>query len=457
MNLLEIFITLINLWRPAFCKQEAFNRIKEHAIAALCSMGRGTITSIAIFLGRDQKKPSADYKLYSLCKWKIQQIFDPIFQECVKLFSEGYIVIGADDTKLKKTGKKIPFTSWQRDPMSPPFHVNFTWALRFLQFSVLAPLYKKNEVPCRAIPIRFIEAHALKRPGKKASEEVKNLYKQQQKIYNLSHIFVREIKSLREVANEMGHLTKKILMVVDGSYCNGTCLSVDILGVYIIGRCRKDAKLCKHYNGPKKKFYADERFTPEDVRKDETISWKENAFFYGGQWRSIRYKEVNDVLWPTATKRKTLKLIVLAPIPYVRGGKRNYRDSAYLLSTDIEASVEMLIQAYLDRIQIEYNFREEKSIIGVGEAQIRNEQSVVRQPALCVASYSALLLASILAYEDCPHLDFGSQPEWRPRPKRNSCRALIGLLRTTLLERPQNMIGLKLTPTIIAAILSKAA
>lgn len=457
MGLLEIFISIIDLWRPAFCKQEAFNRVKEHSIAALCSLGRGTITSMAIFLGRDHKKPSADYKLYSLCKWKIQQIFDPIFKESIKLFSEGYIIIGADDTKLKKTGKKIPFTSWQRDPMSPPFHVNFTWALRFLQFSVLIPLYKKVEVPCRAVPIRFIEAHALKRPGKKASDEVKNLYKQQQKHYNLSHIFVREIKALREAANQMGSADKKILMVVDGSYCNGTCLSVDIFGVFIIGRCRKDAKLCKQYYGSKRLFYAEEKFTPEDVRKDETIPWKEEAFFYGGQYRKIRYKEVKDVLWPTATKRKMLRLIVIAPIPYVRGGRRNYRDPAYLLTTDIEALVEMLIQAYLDRIQIEYNFRDEKSIIGVGEAQVRNEQSVLRQPALCVAAYSALLLASILAYDDCPHADFGLQPTWRPMPKRNSCRALIGLLRTTLLEKPQKMIKLKLTPTIIAAILSKAA
>lgn len=457
MNLLETFISIVNLWRPAFCKQEAFDRAKEHAVAALCSLGRGTITSMAIFLGRDHKKPSSDYKLYSLCKWKIQQIFDPIFQECIKLFSEGYIIIGADDTKLKKTGKKIPFTSWQRDPMSPPFHVNFTWALRFIQFSILAPLYKKNEVPCRAVPIRFIEAHALKRPGKKASEKEKIFYKEQKKHYNLSHIFVREVKALREAVNEMGNADKKILMVVDGSYCNATCLGIDILGVYIIGRCRKDAKLCKQYNGPKRQFYADEKFTPEDIRKDETILWKEKVFFYGGQWRSMLYKEVKDILWPTATKRKLLRLIVIAPIPYVRGGKRNYREPAYLLSTDTEASVEMLIQAYLDRIQIEYNFRDEKSIIGVGEAQVRNEQSVLRQPALCVAAYSALLLASIHAYEDCSHPDFGPQPIWRPTPKRNSCRALIGLLRTTLLEKPQKMIELKLTPTIIAAILSKAA
>lgn len=457
MNLLEAFIFLINLWRLAFCKQEAFNRAREHAIAALCSLGRHTITSLAIFLGRDSHKPSSNYKLYSWCKWQVENIFNPLLSQCLKFFKDEYIVIGADDTKLKKTGKKIPFTSWQRDPMSPPFHVNFVWALRFLQFSALIPLYKNKEVPCRAIPIRFVEAHALKRPGKKASAEEKKRYKEARKHYNLSHIFVREVKALREVLDKEGGRYKIILMVLDGSFCNSTCMGMDLARVHLVARCRKDAKLCHPYCGTKNKVYDDKKFTPEEVRQDDTVEWKKKEFFYGGEWRIIRYKEVNRVLWARGAKRRLLRLIVLAPLPYVRGGKRNYRQPAYLLSTDVEKCVEQLIQAYFDRLQIEYNHRDEKSIIGVGEAQVRNEQSVSRQPALCVAAYSALLLASIVAYNDQPHSDFGSQPPWRPQPKRNSCRALVGLLRGTLLENPQKIIELEMTPILIAAILSKAA
>ena len=261
MNLLQAFISIIDLWRPAFCKLEAFHRAREHAVAALCSFGHHTITSIAIFLGRDRKKPSADYKLYSWCKWKVEEIFNPLLKICLRFFEEDYIVIGVDDTKLKKTGKKIPFTSWQRDPMSPP---------------------------------------------------------------------------------------------------------------------------------------------------------------------------------------------------YVRGGKRHYREPGYLLSTDIESSCEFLLQSYLDRVQIEYNHRDEKSILGVGEAQVRNERSVSHQPALCVAAYSALLLASILTYEDQPHSDFGEEPLWRPIPKRNSCRALVGQLRAPLIEQPQTILEMGIPPPIIAAILRKA-
>lgn len=456
MNLLQTFISLIQLWRPAFCKEQAFSRVREHAVAALCSLGHHTITSFAIFLGRGDAKPSADYKLYSECKWEVDKIFNPLLSRCLSLFNNQYIIIGADDTKVKKTGKKIPFTSWQRDPMSPPFRVNFLWGLRFLQFSALIPLYHKNGAPCRAVPVRFIEAHALKRPGKKASEEEKKYYIEEQKKYNLSSIFIREVRNLREVIDKEGGQNKKLLMVGDGSFCNKSCMGMDIDRVHFIARCRKDAKLCHPYEG-NRKIYHDRKFTPEEVRQDENISWNKKSFFYGGDWREIRYKEVSKVLWQSGTKRKLLRLIVIAPLPYVRGGKRNYRQPAYLLTTDLEGQIDLLIQAYLDRVQIEYNHRDEKSILGVGQAQVRNEQSVNRQPALCVAAYSALLLASILCYGDKPNSDFGNEPVWRPEPKRISCRALVGQLRIELLKHPQKIIDLELSPEIIVAILSKVA
>jgi hypothetical protein len=163
------------------------------------------------------------------------------------------------------------------------------------------------------------------------------------------------------------------------------------------------------------------------------------------------------VLWQGGAKRRQLRLIVIAPIPYIRAGRRNYRYPAYLLCTDTEGNIEELMQSYFDRLPIEYNHRDEKSVIGVGQAQLRNEYSVSKQPALHVAAYSALLLASVIAYQDKHHPDFGQIPYWRSYPKRNTCRALVGNLRKSLLEEPEKIIELGLTPPIIAAILSKAA
>jgi len=458
MNLLKALFSILNLWRPAFCKTAAFIRSKELAIASLCAFNRKTITSMAIYLGRGQKLPIADYKFYSEYKWNVEDLFHPILQKAVEYSSGDYISIAADDTKIHKTGKKIPNASWHADPLGPPFQTNLIWGLRYLQMSILLPLYLNSEnTPARAIPIRFTLAPHVKKPGKKATEEDKKIYKTLSKKKNLSTTFVQEVIDLRQTLDSMGLQKKILIMSCDGSFCNKTCMNIEGSRIAMIARCRKDAKLCFKAESGSKKFYDDKTFKPEDVRKDDSIPWQTKPFFYGGKWRDIRYKEVKNILWRNGTKRKFLRLFVLAPLPYVRGGKRNYRDPAYLLTTNLDAPTEILIQAYLDRWQIEYNHRDEKSILGVGEAQVWNEYSVKKQPAFHVAAYSALLLASVIVYGDRDHADFGPRPNWRKPPKRNTCRALVGLLRATLLEEPEELEALGMTWSILAAILKQAA
>jgi len=55
----------------------------------------------------------------------------------------------------------------QRDPLSPKYHVNFMLGLRFLQASVLVPLFRLAKVGARAIPIAFEEVSVVKRPRHK--------------------------------------------------------------------------------------------------------------------------------------------------------------------------------------------------------------------------------------------------------------------------------------------------
>jgi hypothetical protein len=458
MDLLKTLLLIFDMWRPAFCKRAAFNRAKALALACWCCYGRKTITSMAIFLGQSRRIPIADYKFYSEGTWDPQDLFNPIFLEATKHCTGKYICVAADDTKIHKTGKKIPRACWQADPMGPPFQVNLIWGLRYLQMSLLLPLYSTSEnTPARAIPVRFISAPSVKKPGKKATDEEKKTYRELSKKKNLSTIFVDNVNELRASMDEMGLRDKTLIMTCDGSFCNKTCMAIDDPRIIMMARCRKDAKLCFQAPEGSRKTYNDKKFTPEGVRKDDTIPWQTKSFFYGGQWREIRYKEVPNVLWQNGTKRKLLRLIVLAPLPYVRGGKRNYRDPAYLLNTSLDAPIEVLIQGYLDRWQIEYNHRDEKSILGVGEAQVWNENSVVKQPAFHVAVYSAMLLANVMAYRDKPHDDFGPSPKWRKKPKRNTCRALVGLLRAMLLEHPEELESKGIKIPEITAILRQAA
>jgi len=454
MNLLKSLTSTLNLWRPFFTKKQAFLRAKSHAVAALCQFGKATITSFAIFLGKTKTKPSSDYKLYSKSKWKTQDIFNPILKKCLDYVPDDFIAVGVDDTRLKKTGKKIPFTSWHRDPMSPAFYVNLIWGLRFLQFSVLLPLHRLWQKPPRAIPIRFINAPHIKKPRKKAREEEIKEYKLAKEKLNLSSLFKEHATYLRKTLDEMGYQDKKLLLVGDGSFCNKTCMGMDLDRTSLVARCRKDSKLC-FASQKKRKFYGDFTFTPLDVLQDSTLIWQEGFIYYGGYFNPVRYKQIKNVLWKSGTKRKLLKLIVIAPQPYRKAGKKCYRQPAFLLSTDQELDTLKIIQAYFDRLQIEYNHRDEKSILGVGQAQLRNEKSVEKQPALHVAAYSALLLASLEAYQDEPILV--DDPPWRRPGRRITLRALKGQLRKSIIESPQIWEECGLTVPILAEIFKKAA
>ena len=103
--------------------------------------------------------------------------------------------------------------------------------------------------------------------------------------------------------------------------------------------------------------------------------------------REVRYKEIKEVYWQGGAKKRALRWLVVAPVGYrtSKNGRKYYRQPAYLLTTDLETPAAILLQDYFDRWGIEVNHRDEKEILGVGEAQVWNEKSVTKVPALLVA------------------------------------------------------------------------
>jgi len=456
MSLLTQFITFLSLWNPLFCKKQLFERARALGIGFLATIGRRTISNVSIFLGNLKSGYEANCAFFSRRKWDSVKLFNPILKEGLKYVKGSYVAVAADDTTLKKTGKKIKNAGWRRDPLSPPFHINFLWGLRFLQFSLISDPYLG--VASRAIPVDFIESPVIKKPKKKASEEEIKAYKQAKKEHNLSTQFVQFAKKLKERLVKICQETRKLLMVCDASFCNRVCMAIE--GVEILARCKKNAKLCFSYKGSRKrKKYADEKFTPEEIRQDKKYPWKSMTGFYGGKARIIKYKQVNNILWQGGTKDRKLMLIVLAPTPYRKRkkGKLYYRQPGYLLCTDTEGNVEELIQHYLNRWQIEVNHREEKSILGLGEAQVWNEKSIERQPAFHIAVYSMLLLSAKEIYQDNPQID-DNEPKWRrKRPKRLTFRAMMGIMRAEIIENPEVLQEIDIKPIEIAMLLKKVA
>ena len=72
----------------------------------------------------------------------------------------------------------------------------------------------------------------------------------------------------------------------------------------------------RHAKEGAKGFYDKTTFTPEGVRKEESIPWSSHDFLHGGSFHPIRYKEITKVLWRKGAQRRTLRCIVMAPTGY---------------------------------------------------------------------------------------------------------------------------------------------
>jgi hypothetical protein len=435
--LLAALLQILRGWAPAFAQSRSADRAVHQAIGSLLALGRRTLSRSLWALGRQHQDWSADYKLHSRASWKAQDLFQPILKQAAHLCDDSRLVVAMDDTRIRKTGRKILSAFYQRDPQSPKFRFNLVWGLRFLHFSLLVPLYRSDaEVPPRSLPVRFLEVPAIKKPGKKASHEQILTYRQAVKVHNLSCSSVALLQELRQSADAAGLSARTILAVGDGSFCNRTLFRQPLDRIDILARARRDCRLCLAAAPGRRRFYSTEQFTPEQIRQQESVPWQRTRIFHGGQWREVRYKEVGSVYWRSGGAKRGLRLLVVAPVPYASGkGKRKYYgEPAFLLTTDLQSPAAALLQPYFDRWQIEVNHREIKDTLGIGQAQLSNPRSVPRQPAMLVAAYSALLLAGIQVFGDSRSAAFPALPKWRRNARRPSCLDLVTLLRQAVVS-----------------------
>ena len=249
--LLKIFFELAERWSGAFDQQRTQQRALLLALGLVCGVGRRTVTRALGFLGRTQRDWSADYRFFSRSAWDPKELFEPILEDTLSDYMpQGLIAVALDDTGVPRNGKKISSASWQRDPMSPPFHTNLLWGQRFLQTSLLVPLYRQNpQSSPRALPIGFTECPVVKKPSKKATDKQRAAYRQAKKKHNLSQQFVSEVRELRARLDRHGMAQRLLLATGDGSYCNRTTFRAQWERTSLLCRTRKDLRLCFPHQG----------------------------------------------------------------------------------------------------------------------------------------------------------------------------------------------------------------
>ena len=144
-------------------------RAQHQALGSLVCLGRRTLWRIIWTNGGSQRSWSVEYFLRSRCEWQPQRLFQPIVESALAWRPGPLVGVAVDDTRLHKSGPSIEQAFYQRDPMSPPFHCNLMLGWRFVQASLLLLPLERQGVGAWALPIRFQDVPAVKKPGRKSA------------------------------------------------------------------------------------------------------------------------------------------------------------------------------------------------------------------------------------------------------------------------------------------------
>lgn len=409
----------------------------------LLGLGRHTLSSCLTTQGRAHLDWSADYRAYSAGRLDPGALFDGVLRAALAALPTGRRVwLAMDDSTLRKSGRKIPLTGWRRDPLSPPFAVNFQWGHRVLQTSLLWP---EDSGGARGLPVAF--SILVNRLSKK---EVAGLEPAAaREAGRQANVNVNAVRQLQELSAK---IARPLVAAVDGRFANKTFLRSLPPQCQAVARLRKDALLfhppekeALHANG-RPRFYGRQAPRPEELRQDESQPWQRVKVHAAGTDHDVKIKTLAP-LRSKITGPQDGRLIVIAPLGYRlrKDSRLLYRQPAYLWVTDPEMTLEEAVQGYVWRWEEEVNFRDEKTVLGVGQAQVRHAQSVERVPAWQVAAYSALLWASQSWSQQAGETRL-PLPKWRAKekPARASTASLINQLRYDAWSqaiRPETLSG----------------
>ena len=400
--------------------------------------GRHTITGLLRLQDRAQQDWTADYRLYAQEHFDEDKVFAALLgQVQEQLAAEAPLVTAMDDSLLRKTGRKVCGVRYLRDPMSPPFHVNFVRGLRVLQISAALP--QAHPGTARLIPIDFRHAPLPPKPRKNAPAAAHEAYQQQRLSMNINLVGRQRLAFLRQQMDEHGAAGRQLIVNIDGRFTNATLLKQIPERTTIIGRVRKDSRFFyppeQQPRLGRKRKYGPRCPAPEQLLKDETFAWQKVQAYAAGQQHTFELKTLGPLYMALDKAQHPVRLIVVRPVRYhLTKTQTDRREPAYFICTDPNLPLEKLLQYYIWRWDIEVNFRDEKTILGVGQAQVRTAASNQKAPALAVAAYALLLLAAHKTYGAQGKPETFKPPRWDKKKvtKRASTNDLRNQMRYEL-------------------------
>ena len=365
------FVRLLQAFVPCFTAPSFPTFVRLMGGWSLAT-GRHTVTGVVRAANAvGWKHISTFHRFFSRGRWCTDRLglilVRLVVERCLK--PGDAIVAPVDDTLGRHTGKAIAGASMHRDPLlstgrRPFFHWGHLWVV----VSIAIPAFGKTW----ALPVLF----RLHR-GKKRCKAEKRAYRK------CPELAAELIKLLAEALPD-----RRIIVVGDSAYTNGSIIKRRPKNVTLVGRSRLDAALWApapaHRPGQMGRPRVRGARLPSPAKQAKTARFKRVEVTVYGRTVKVRVLVI-DALWYVAAHSELMRLVVVRDFP------GHERDDVFV-STDPSMDATSIIETFARRWSLEHTFHECKGKLGFEHPQNRTDRAVERTAPMALWLHTLVVL-----------------------------------------------------------------
>jgi len=316
------------------------------------------------------KHISSFHRFFSRGRWVTDEVGLVMVRLVVSLLpADAVVVAPVDDTLGRHTGKCIAAASMHRDPLlSTAKRLFFHWGHVWVVLSINVYCFGKTW----ALPVLL----PLYRSKKRCAKDGRPYRKTTELARELVELLARALPD------------RKILVVGDAAYTNGSLIKARPANVNLIGRGRLDAALYAprprprgRRGRPRVRGARVRSPAARAIRKD--APWKRVKVTVYGKTVTVRVL-VMDALWYVAAGSELVRLVVVRDFP------GHERDDVFV-STDPTLSAQTIIERFSERWPLEVTFHDSKGKLGFEDPRTApSERSNAPRPWPCGPTASSL-------------------------------------------------------------------
>jgi hypothetical protein len=351
-------VELLAHFRPCF-RQEAFVNFASIVEAWLICLGPRTLSEVWQFcILQRVRHYGVVYDLFSRASWDWDDLSKILLALLlVEFVPFGIVWLAVDDTLCHKRGKHVALGGIFLDPvLSSKSRKVFRYAVNYVVLAlVVQPPFRPDRT--FALPVLW---RAFRKKGSAGHRKKTALARE------LVHLVALALPN------------RRVYLLGDSAYVNASVLRERPGNLEVIGPLPLKAALYRapgppppHQRGRKRKKGERLPTTKEMLEMPQEFVASEQEFALRSGEKKLRVQVLRGVLWYTGCKEARVAVVLL------RDPSGSWRDEA-LLSTDVTLAVEEVVSGYCRRWSIEVAFHDAKQYMGMQDAQVWCEASVLR-------------------------------------------------------------------------------